>query len=61
MARKTTSEIENEINQAKSWDDLKKIVKENYLGSQTFGMRLEQLCEIHHIGIQKLQIVLNRN
>lgn len=40
MARKTTSEIENEINQAKSWDDLKKIVKENYLGSQTFGMRL---------------------
>ena len=55
---KSTSEIENEIEKAVSWDDLKNVIKENQKERQTFGGRLEELCKTYGIAIQKLQIDL---
>lgn len=47
--RKSTEEIENEMKRAKTWDDLKEIMKKNGIGKETFGDRLLELCTKYEV------------
>lgn len=47
--RKSTEEIENEMKRAKTWDDLKEIMKKNGIGRETFGDRLLELCTKYEV------------
>lgn len=54
--KKSTEEIANEIDNAKSWEDVERILKENEIGRQTFGDRLLELCDAYKMKPGKLQV-----
>ena len=42
--RKSTEEIANEMDRASSFEEVKKIIRQNSIGRETFGDRLLELC-----------------
>lgn len=43
----STEEMNNELETAKTWDDVKKIIKDNPV--QTFGQKFEEICQKYKI------------
>lgn len=49
---KTTKELENKIEKAKSWDDMQKVLQE--LPRTTLASRVQELCDKHNVTFRAL-------
>lgn len=49
---KTTKELENKIEKAKSWDDMQQVLQE--LPRTTLASRVQELCDKHNVAFRAL-------